>query len=524
MNNTYRNIVSTAQRLAVCCLLLFSLAGSLKAQSSGRFVIKREISGTTHYLAHVKNGSTWSLQDATAFSPNCLWISDNTYTQGGTNLNYYFYDEEETNPVPRFLSAPDFAPLGELTLSTSQPPASYLNNPEQQYYFYKWDNGLGRGVQFFGVSQEWCENTQGTYGTHHHGWNGTECWEVYWVEYNTTEQKWKLSLESYEITDNGGKFSAVSIIPHAQDTTATNNTGLSALSDFEIEHNESIELSSSYYSVTNTYEFSYIPEHTEYVFDGVSHYYYGGSDHTTAPGSQSGSVSVTPTYKWSLSGEGASYLSLSSTTAANPILTYITVNNTGHKTATLTLTVTYGTGTNAPKQTRTATITVLTPCGNPEFNATPNEIGATVTWAPTADSYEVSWKKPSAETWSSVNVDNVTSYTISGLDYGFEYQYRVKATSPCAPSDPEPKTFTTIADPGLMVNGAIFGGGRMANVGGKTEVVIINCNSIDAVYGGNDIAGSVEDNAGSTIILGVNKDDPNTTYDTDYYYAAGSAF
>ncbi len=60
-----------------------------------------------------------------------------------------------------------------------------------------------------------------------------------------------------------------------------------------------------------------------------------------------------------------------------------------------------------------------------------------------------------------------------------------------------------------MIGGAVFGGGRMANVGGKTEVVIINTDSIGAVYGGNDIAGEVIDPAGSTIKLGVTADDPD---------------
>ena len=51
----------------------------------------------------------------------------------------------------------------------------------------------------------------------------------------------------------------------------------------------------------------------------------------------------------------------------------------------------------------------------------------------------------------------------------------------------------------------------MANVGGNTEVVIINCDGIGAVYGGNDIAGAVGGDNGSTIILGVNYDDANAT-------------
>lgn len=42
-----------------------------------------------------------------------------------------------------------------------------------------------------------------------------------------------------------------------------------------------------------------------------------------------------------------------------------------------------------------------------------------------------------------------------------------------------------------VVNGAVFGGGRMADVEGSTLVTVVNCDTLGAVYGGNDIAGKV---------------------------------
>lgn len=55
---------------------------------------------------------------------------------------------------------------------------------------------------------------------------------------------------------------------------------------------------------------------------------------------------------------------------------------------------------------------------------------------------------------------------------------------------------------GVTIFGAVFGGGRMADVGGKTDVTIVNCDTISAIYGGNDIAGTVSGADGSTIVVG----------------------
>jgi len=52
------------------------------------------------------------------------------------------------------------------------------------------------------------------------------------------------------------------------------------------------------------------------------------------------------------------------------------------------------------------------------------------------------------------------------------------------------------------IGGAVFGGGRMADVGTNTVVTIVNCDTISAVYGGNDIAGTVAGANGSTIAVG----------------------
>ena len=55
---------------------------------------------------------------------------------------------------------------------------------------------------------------------------------------------------------------------------------------------------------------------------------------------------------------------------------------------------------------------------------------------------------------------------------------------------------------GPVVRGSVFGGGRMANVGGNTVIKIHSTDSIQTVYGGNDIAGWVQGDSGATIQIG----------------------
>lgn len=64
---------------------------------------------------------------------------------------------------------------------------------------------------------------------------------------------------------------------------------------------------------------------------------------------------------------------------------------------------------------------------------------------------------------------------------------------------------------GPVVHGAVFGGGRMANVGGGTKVVVHSTDSIQTLYGGNDIAGWVQGDEGATLQIGTpftNSDHP----------------
>lgn len=524
----YKNSMTMTRRLAACCLLLFALAGSTFAQGNDKlFVIKRtkyDSSVGDHYLAHVKEGDNWVLQDATEFSPNCLWYSGREFNLMGTHHNYYFVDDEHEY---RFLSAP-LASGGALAISDSKPEVYLLNNTDQNYYFYDWDAdngsdgaGLARGHQYYGVTNRTdCEACEGG------KWDedDEECWAVYWVECNGTT--WSLSTVSqYNITDNSGRFRYVTDTLKPMQITSTTG-GLDDLTSFEMDYQDSEILSASI-----TAPFNYIPAYHKYDFNEVTvpavpanpnanpptpavpativshtYYYPHGSSNSNPPAETFSGNNPNVTYNWSISGAGAEYLTLTDGNTATPTLTYNIENNTGHKTATLTLTVTYQDGST---QTKTATVTVKTPCQNPAFSANVTYEGVIVSWTPTAESYTVSWKKTDASEWYSHQVNNgdVTSDTITGLEYETTYDYKVQAS--CDPTPATSEQFTTLNQPKAVIGGAVFGGGRMANVGGKTEVVIINTDSIGAVYGGNDIAGEVLGTDGSTIKLGVTSDDPD---------------
>jgi len=506
-NNT-NIILTTARRTAMGCLLLLALAGSALAQSSSnpKYVIKKG----DHYLAHVKVGENWVLRDVEVFHPDsCLWAS-------GPNIgyNYYFVDHEGKY---RYLNAP-LELNGTLGLSASHPGTQILGVPTSDYYFYDWDYGMARGEQ---VGLENCDEL-------YHGLNetGTQCWKVVWVSYENGQ--WQMSSDfSYNPVStyivNPAPYRNVTITSH--DGGITSESG--GITDLVLDNIvlETVNQTASPDGRAEDYTYTITPEYTLYDFEAVnntyfsisqeSHYFFENEDHSVPPTSTT-NQDIEPTgYEWNITGDGIAYLSLTNANTAQPTLTYASQNTSNsHVTATLTLTVTYDDGAT---QTRSATVTVMTQCQNPGQASAPviTYEGVTVSWLPTASSYTVSWEKKVGESWTfagSESVENVTSYQITGLDSDTDYRYRVKAD--CFADDPDPIPFHTKPLPNALVYGAVFGGGRMADVTGKTEVVIINCERIEAVYGGNDIAGTVHGADGSTITLGVKNDDPYSNIDT----------
>ena len=522
MRRNNGNRVGGALQFAVCCLMLFAFAGSAVAQDDPLFVIKKD----NHYLAHVKVGTVWRIKSIDNFYPDsCLWHSGNTSDVLGRHHNYYFHDGENY----RFLSAPLKANETP-SLSASLPPLYDLRNSVENYYFYDWDmdnypydgGGVARGYRYYGVNNaEDCGEG--------HSWNESnhECWEVYWLEYDNGI--WRTSAESsYGITGNAGRFREVAVTAHEKEiVSGTETGGLASLSvGGEMQYPSNQQLG---YTVSN-YSYSYYPAYNTYVFQGGTHNFFDNTDNgTSTPGQATSSGNTVSSCLWTISGAAKDFLSFSSDSDVNtsdldnPTLYYRVQDTMGTMTANITLVVTYSDNS---KQSRSAQVVVKTDCQNPAKASNPrvayNDV--TVSWYPTAQHYNVYWKKTEASTWQSTSVGDVTSYTFTGLEYGTAYNYKVVAICGGQESNtpaPYVYTFTTGQEAGLIVYGSVFGGGRMADVDQGAEVVIINCDSIGAVYGGNDIAGSVNSDAGATITLGVDASNEATSY--SYLYNNGAA-
>lgn len=495
-NPINKGVKKAARRLALGCLLLFASLGSIVAQNDNHYVIKRIDGTTVHYLAHNASG----VVDATTFDPEtCVWYSSNNY-------NYYFMNGD----TRMYLKAP-LSLNGTISVATN-PGTTALNNTTYDYFFYDWDHGLARGIQHVGGV---CPPEYNS--------SGSQCWQVVWVSYESNQ--WKMSsVYGYDPTPNSARFLRETETEYPE-TISNESGGVGNLADFSMNYPESHPLNGE----ASAYSYTLTPAYNYYHIDGLgsipeeTYYYYNGGWQDHAPTSTNYNDIDPSSYAWSIECEGntqylsfaedSELLSISGNNMATPTLYYRIENTTGvHKLATLTLTVTYPGGVT---QTRTATVTVKTHCQNPTVlneNTVVTYVGATISWLPSADEYKVFWKKHSESTWVNVTVGDVTSYTISGLEYNIEYDYMVQAT--CDNDDPTAYSFTTLKEPGLMVTGNIFGGGRMADVGGKTEIVIVNCDSIGGIFGGNDIAGEVQGADGSTITLGVNTGGTYASYGT----------
>ncbi|MBP3763819.1 MAG: T9SS type A sorting domain-containing protein [Bacteroidales bacterium] len=79
-----------------------------------------------------------------------------------------------------------------------------------------------------------------------------------------------------------------------------------------------------------------------------------------------------------------------------------------------------------------------------------------------------------------------------------------------------------ISENSALVAGAVFGGGRMADVEGNTDVTVHNCDTISYVYGGNDISGRVHGE--SNVLIGTELTTAAKPIDIGSVYGAGNGY
>ena len=75
-----------------------------------------------------------------------------------------------------------------------------------------------------------------------------------------------------------------------------------------------------------------------------------------------------------------------------------------------------------------------------------------------------------------------------------------------------------------VIHGYVVGGGRMAKIGGNTHVTVHSCDSIYALYGGNDIAGWVQGDGGATIQIGTEYTNSTHGVHIGYVYGGGCGY
>ena len=489
MNRTPRHIILSA--------LLLLIGSAVLAQGDPQYVITKD----GHYLAHVGSGSTYNLTDATTFDPNtCLW-----YSGPNVEYNYYFIDDVG---IRHYLSAP-LALSETLGFSETTPVTVVLNKPSENYFFYDWDDGLARGVQL-----DLLPNCDELYN----GLNddGDECWKVVWVsyeEYETGHWRWQTSsVYGYNPTPSAARFKKVTVNKYDAQVIPTSG-GAPTIADFAMAYGDAAHAVNG---TASAFTYTYTPAYSSYAFDGNTYYFNAnGESIPSAPTATLIENDPATGYAWELTGPGVDYLSLSNTTGATTSVTYHTQNTTSsHKMATLKLTVTYEHG---GTEVRTATVTAKTQCQNPEQAAEPvvSYEDVTLSWLPTADKYKLEYKKSNEASWDhSISNITATTYTLNINDLEFDENYDYRVSAYCGESylpvgNEFIYHFTTKAKPDVIILGAVYGGGRMADVTGNTEVLMINCDSVMAVYGGNDIAGVVSGE--STITLGVDASDANAT-------------
>lgn len=530
-----------SRRILLLVLLMAAFVGRATAQGSDpAFVI---YSGS-YYLAHEYVSDERDANDQpvepyyrlvaqTEFNANCIWYS----TISGTAYahNYYFLDQDGTTKL--YLYAP-FEANGSLNYArivednqattdvhtiTETALIESATTDGDLAYFYDWDWGLARGIHYSGQDGNCPSNFNSP---------GSECWEAYWLVYDGS---WHLSsVSSYDPVDNYAQFRRVYPIVNHPVTAVTSEGGIGTLAEsYTLHFGESQVL-----TVTATdYTAHFIPAYTTYTVkdlecndaswalrhcDSIAyiHNFYGGMDNgNSIPDAEQVEYEGQEiTYRWTLTGDGADYLSFTTgddaisltSTAAAPTVYYRLHNYSGDKTATLTLVATYPNGL---VQTRTATIIVVTECGNPPQDKAPvvTYDGVTISWLHTTDAYQVRYRIKDTESpneWSYTTLlGDVHEYSFTELAYNTTYEYQVGGV--CNGAIEWDRTdnvyvyeFTTKPEPRLLIGGSVFGGGRMADVGGNTAVYIVNCDDVRAVYGGNDIAGQVT--GGSKVVIGIN--------------------
>lgn len=290
---TCRRSKSILKHLSLWLLMLFALSGTAWAQQYYVF----ESNG--YYLSVNSNGNTTTVSTQTGFSPDCVWeYSDSklSITKGGTT--YYLQGGD-----------------GSLSITSNSSEASTWTNSSNIFYYRQRRN------------------------------NNNYYYNYYYIKFSSTS--WTCSRKSsYSFSSNEGT-AAQGVTRSTDSESATENLNTVSVSIIEGENfihlgNPSVSLQADISYDNNGNSFIYTPAYTEYRYTigDATYTHYSQDDGVSYTENPPSSITLTPTYSWSLSGVNANVANLLPNGATSTLT--CNLNPSAPQTAVVTCTVTYG--------------------------------------------------------------------------------------------------------------------------------------------------------------------------------------
>ena len=264
-----------------------------------------------------------------------VWAADYVITYTTENTTYYLA-RNGTSGVQRVTTFDPATCVWSCASNTAGTTAGTLNNSNTYGYLYQTVNGtryfLNASANTLGLGTNAGANNYYRWRT-----NGTYVYNRY---SNNT-------LYYINLANGVARNTTANTASNAQPYQVTTSTVAATLTNVSISGDGTLAATGSYnYTLSGTYTSA----STNYRFNNTDHY-------SPAPTT----TTVTPTGTWTVSGDGASYVSVNASTGA------ITVNSLpmdGDKTITLQCVPTYN-GTTATAVTKTITLKDGRPIGNP---------------------------------------------------------------------------------------------------------------------------------------------------------------
>ncbi len=266
------------------------------------------------------------------FSRSCVWTcvsntSSLTAATLGTTSRWLYTEVNGT----RYWLVGSTTNGQAVTVTTTAPGTAYWSNSGDNLYYYS-----SNSYYLYYRGSSW--RTSRSSSTSWSNRNNNNYYEGYYGDYRSTTTAGTSVVQ--QVT--GSTVSTPTITPSATQT---------------VEYNGSAS-----YTASATGTQTIVPAHTTFTISGTTYRFYNSQIYNNTSAFAVDNP-ATPTYTWTLSGDGASALELMSTTGENTIVKY-TGSATG-TTATLTVTAKVGT------ETRTASVTInVTPVEPTAISAT----------------------------------------------------------------------------------------------------------------------------------------------------------